>query len=85
MTTPIPIDKLAPDARVRVTQQISRREGHWHTQITGVVVRVETRPTGSWYVGKPAGRLPLIRLTLQKPDGELTILNLDADSQVELL
>lgn len=85
MTTTIPIDRLSPGTRVRVTQRIDRRAGCWETQITGAVVRVETRPTGSWYVGQPRGRLPLKRLTVRKDSGELTVLNLDEDSRVEVL
>lgn len=79
------IPRLTPGTRVRVVQQIDRREGDWHCEVSGTVVRVEVRPTGSWFVGQPAGRYPLTRLTLRKDDGELSVISLDEDSRVVVL
>jgi hypothetical protein len=79
------VDKLTPGTRIRVIQQIDRREGDWHAQVEGTVVDVGMRPTGSWFVGKPHGRYPLKRITLRKDDGELTVLSLDEDSRVEIV
>ena len=85
MRTPTTLDSLPPGTRIRVIQQIDRREGDWHARIEGTVVDVRMRPTGSWFVGKPQGRYALKRITLRKDDGELTVLSLDEDSRVEIL
>lgn len=85
MTAPRSAAQLTPGTRVRILQQIDRREGDWRCQIEGTLVDVHIRPTGSWFVGKPQGRYPLRRLTLRKDDGELTILSLDEDSRVEVV
>ncbi|HRX87195.1 MAG TPA: hypothetical protein P5572_19380 [Phycisphaerae bacterium] len=77
--------KLEPGQRVRIVQQIDRREGDWRGAAEGVLVDVHTRPTGSWYVGKPEGRYPLRRVTIRKDNGELSIISLDEDSQIEIL
>lgn len=82
---PMTVDQLKPGVRVRVIQQIDRREGPWTTAVEGVLVEVGTRPTGSWFVGMPARRYPLKRLTLRKDDGELTVLSLDEDSCIEVV
>ena len=76
---------LQPGARVRVTQQIAARDYSWTDESTGTVVSYEQQPTGSWYAHGKDDKLWLDRLTLRKPDGELTTLNLDEFTKVEIL
>ena len=78
------VDKLKPGQRIRVVQQIDRREGSWTTEIVGRVVEVVNAPTGSWYAHGPSDRYLLKRIRLQKDDGEMTLLSLDGASRVYL-
>jgi hypothetical protein len=77
--------KLKPGTRIRVTQTIHRREGDWHTAVTGEVLTFGQEKTGSWYAHSPKGKLMLGRIRLRKDDGELTTITLDERSRVELL
>lgn len=76
---------LQPGARVRVTQQIAARDYTWANETTGAVVSYEQKPTGSWYAHGKDDKLWLDRLTVRKLDGELTTLNLDEFSKIEIL
>ena len=76
---------LQPGMRIRVTQTIHRRDGDWHASITGEVLSCAQEKTGSWYAHSPAGKLLLTRIHLRKDDGELTSINLDQRSRVEIL
>jgi len=75
---------LVPGARVKVIQQIGARAYSWSSEIRGVVVSFEQRPTGSWFAHSRDDRLWLDRLTIKKDDGELTTLNLDEFSVVRV-
>jgi hypothetical protein len=77
--------KLQPGMRVRVRQVVRGRNEVWTTDVEGEVVRCFTKRTGSWYAHGRDGRLWLDRLQLRKDDGELTTLNLDAESEVAVL
>ena len=76
---------LRPGAKVKVTQQIAARDYTWTSDVTGTVMEFEQKPTGSWYAHSKDDKLWLDRLLLKKDDGELTTLNLDDYSHVELL
>lgn len=76
---------LRPGARVRVIQQIAARDYTWTSEIRGTVMEYEQRPTGSWYAHSKNDKLWLDRLLLRKEDGELTTLNLDEFSHIEVL
>ena len=78
-------DKIRPGAKVRVTQQIAGRDYTWTNDLTGTVVEFEQKQTGSWYAHSKNDKLWLDRLLLRKDDGELTTLNLDDYSHVEVL
>jgi len=78
------VSKLVPGANVRVTQQIAARDYTWTTEVKGTVVRYEQRSTGSWYAHSKNEKLWLDRLVLKKADGEISILNLDAFSHVDV-
>lgn len=74
-----------PGTLVRVTQQIPRRTDTYTTSVTGKVIRQERQYSGSWFARNKCNRVWLDRLILQKQDGEITILNLDEYTVVEVL
>ena len=74
-----------PGKRVRVTQQVPRRDGAWTESIEGVIIRFQQEKTGSWYAHSKDDKLWLDRLELRLDDGECTILNLDQYSSIEEL
>ena len=76
---------LRPGVRVRVIQQIAARNYAWTADVTGTVVQYEQKQTGSWYAHSKNDKLWLDRLLIRKNDGELTTLNLDEFSHVEIL
>ena len=77
-------NQLVPGSRVKVTQQIAARHYSLPTEIRGTIVRYEQKPTGSWYAHSRNDKLWLDRLVLRKDDGELTSLNLDAFTHIEM-
>lgn len=79
------ITECKPGQRVRISQEIDRREGNWRTDVVGVVQFVEQEKTGSWFASSKDGRLWLLRVQLKKEDGELTTLIVDSLTNVELL
>lgn len=76
---------LAPGVRVKVTQQIAARNYTWVSETTGTVLEYRQKPTGSWYAHSKDDKLWLDRLVLKLDDGEITTLNLDEYSVVDLL
>jgi hypothetical protein len=76
--------KLVPGAQVKITQQLAARDHSWSTEVRGTVVDFSQRQTGSWYAHSKNDKLWLDRLTLRKADGEITTLNLDEFSVVEV-
>ena len=74
-----------PGSLVRVTQQIPRRTDTYTTSVTGTVLRQERQNSGSWFARNKRDKVWLDRLLLQKADGEITILNLDSYTAVEVL
>lgn len=76
---------LRAGVRVKVTQQIAARHYALTCEVTGMVVGYEQQQTGSWYAHSKNDKLWLDRLLIRKSDGELTTLNLDGYSHVEIL
>jgi hypothetical protein len=76
--------QLLPGVQVRVTQQIPHRNRTWTNDVRGTIVSYEQKQTGSWYAHSKDDKLWLDRLTVRRADGELTTLNLDDYSRVEL-
>ena len=76
--------QLKPGAKVRVTQQIVARDYSWSTPVSGTVVGFEQKPTGSWFAHSKNERLWLDRLVIRKEDGEISTLNLDEFSHIEV-
>ncbi|HVT80143.1 MAG TPA: hypothetical protein VHM90_05755 [Phycisphaerae bacterium] len=75
----------APGTVVQITQQIPRRIDTYTTTVTGTVVRQERQNSGSWYARNKRNKVWLDRLVIRKQDGEITILNLDEYTVVEVL
>ncbi len=73
--------KFPPGTPVCVKQRIDRRGEPIEARVVGVVKAWEELPTGSWYAHGKNDKLWLKRLTLEKVDGEITILVVD-DSTV---
>ena len=74
-----------PGMRVRISQQIPKRDTTWITNVEGEVISYESRTTGSWYAHGKDGRLWLDRIEIRKDDGEITVCNLDQYSRVEII
>ena len=79
------IDKCKPGQRVRIRQTIERREGDWHGAVEGVIAGIDLQKTGSWYAHSKEGQFWLRRVRLIKDDGEVTLLNIDSRTEVEVL
>ena len=81
--------RYAPGQNVRVTQQVVRRDrtdgGTMTMTVEGTVVFFDQQKTGSWFAHSKDHKLWLDRLRIRKADGELVTLNLDQNSQVEIL
>jgi hypothetical protein len=77
--------QLVPGAKVKVTQQIAARHYALQTAVRGTVIQYGQKETGSWFAHSRNDRLWLDRLVLRKDDGEVTILNLDEFSHVEIV
>lgn len=76
---------LRPGVRVKVVQQIAARNYALTSEVEGTVVEYEQQQTGSWFAHSKNDKLWLDRLAIRKADGELTTLNLDDYSHVEVL
>lgn len=76
--------KLLPGAKVKVTQQIAARHYSLSAVVQGTVVSYGQKETGSWFAHSKDDRLWLDRLVIRKADGEITTLNLDEYSNVEV-
>jgi hypothetical protein len=74
---------LSPGTRVRVTQQLAKRNRTWSSTVEGVITRYQQAKTGSWFAHAKDDQLWLDRLELRRDDGELVILNLDQYTAIE--
>src|SRR4051794_31560959 len=77
-------NQLKPGTRVKITQQIAARDYSWSSDVRGTVVDYQQLQTGSWFAHSKGDKLWLDRLTLRKDDGEITTLNLDDYTHVEV-
>ena len=76
--------QLRPGTRVRVTQQIAARHYALTSETRGTVMEFQQKTTGSWYAHSKDDKLWLDRLLIRKDDGELTTLNLDAFTRIQV-
>jgi hypothetical protein len=79
------VEELKPGRRIRVIQTIDRRAGDWCCEATGAVQAVEVGKTGSWYAHGKDDQFWIRRVRLVKDSGEVTTLNVDQWTEVELL
>lgn len=79
------IETLKPGQRVRITQTIDRRDQDWHRTIVGVVQSVRPEKTASWFAHTKNGQYWVWRVRLTKDDGELTTVNVDPRTHIEIL
>ena len=77
--------QLVPGTTVEVTQQIPHRDRVWTNRIKGTVVSYQQKQTGSWFAHSKDDKLWLDRLVLRKEDGEITSLNLDDYSHLQVI
>lgn len=81
--------RYIPGQRVRVTQQVVRADrpngGTMTTTVEGTVVSFDQQKTGSWFAHSKDHKLWLDRLRIRKDDGELVTLNLDQNSNIEIV
>jgi len=75
----------APGTMVKVTQQIPQRDDDYTVTVQGKVLRQERQESGSWFARNRQNKVWLDRLIIQKADGEISILNLDEYTRVEIL
>ena len=84
-SAPIQLGDLKPGMRIRVTQEIDRREGNWVHHVVGEVVETFAQKTGSWNAHGKDDRLWLNRIKLRKDNGELSVISVDSYTRYELL
>lgn len=71
--------------RIKVTQRIESRDENWDTQIVGTILSAEPQTTGSWFTHAKDSKLWLLRIEIQKDDGEISRLILDRCTRIEVL
>lgn len=76
---------VRPGMRIKVSQTIDRRAGSWTTEVVGTVLSVEPQPTGAWFAHGKNDKYWLVRIQLQKDDGEISLLILDQHTQITVL
>lgn len=77
--------ELKPGQRVRIFQEIDRREGNWRNEVIGTVVEVSPQKTGSWNAHGRDDRLWLNRIRIRKADGEESLISVDQFTRCEVL
>ncbi len=75
----------APGTLVKVTQQIPQRDDDYTITVQGMVLRQERQESGSWFARNRRDKVWLDRLIIEKADGEISILNLDEYTRIEVL
>jgi len=78
-------EDLKPGQRVRVIQTIERRNSDWKHEVVGEILSIQPEKTASWFAHAKNGKYWLLRLRLRKDDGELTTINVDPHTQLEVL
>ena len=76
-------EHLPKGTRVRVLQDINQADPSWQAVTVGVIEAQEEESTGAWYAHGRNGKLGLERLTLRKPDGEVSVLTIDDQTLIQ--
>ena len=82
---PIPQPKFTPGAQVRVVQYVRVGHRRWKTQFEGVVEKEGVRPVGGIEMGGKAQAIRQDIIRIRKADGEITVVALDANTEVDVL
>ena len=80
-----PKARFAPGTAVRVIQHVRVGHRRWTTELTGVVEVEGQRPVGGMEMGGKAMYCRQTTLRLRKPDGEITVVALDENTEVQPL
>ncbi len=80
-----PKPKYAPGTRVRVTQTVRVGHRQWTTWVEGVVELEGFRPVGGIEMGGKASYCHQPTLRLRRDDGEVTVVALDEETQVQTI
>jgi hypothetical protein len=78
-----PPPKFSPGTRLRVTQKVRVGDKAWVTRVEGVVEREGFRPVGGMEMGGKASYCQQPTIRLRRDDGEVTVVALDDDTEVE--
>ena len=82
--TVVPSD-LVPGSRIRVKQRVTVGARSWALEVSGVVREVEPIDTGIHTDRVKKDELWVDSVLLEKPDGELTRVTFDENTQIEVL
>jgi hypothetical protein len=74
-----------PGTRVRVTQHVRVGHRRWLTQVEGEVLYEGRRPVGGIEMGGKASYCHQRTLQLKRDDGELTVVTVDEETEVQVL
>ncbi len=85
MIPTLPEPKYAPGTRVRVVQQVRVGHRRWVTEMIGTVAEESLRPVGGIEMGGKALYCHQPTLKLIKDDGEISVLALDENSDIEVI
>ncbi len=80
-----PQPRYAPGTRVRVVQRVRVGSRSWLTQIVGAVTGESVRPVGGMEMGTKDRYCRQPTLMLRGDDGEISVVALDENTQVEVL
>jgi hypothetical protein len=79
------IPDIAPGDRIRVVERIVAHDQTWLTEVEGEVLSCRPESTGAWFALGKNDKLWLLRVRLRKDDGEITALNIDQNTDVQVL
>ena len=80
-----PKPRFQPGTPVRVVQHVRVGHRRWTTEVTGVVEAEGTRPVGGMEMGGKGLYCQQPTLLLRRPDGEVTAVALDDQTEVHEL
>src|SRR5262245_42277814 len=79
-----PLPQISPGARIRVKQRVTVGSRQWALEVSGVVKEVKRIPTGI-HTDRARDDFWIDSVLLEKPDGELTRMTFDENTQVEVV